>query len=438
MSDNGNGPQRREHTPELIRDENRSAEDRGYVADERLEGRDRDPPPREQGDEGIERRERAEPTRITSKYADKRNRMLDAARVLREDQSASPELADEIAQSRREAFPTGVDQPEIKKPAEQGEQPGAKRKLKVNGKEIELTEDEIVTQAQRALAADDILDGAKRDRELAQELLRTAQSAVKPAGTPAADEPEPSRAADPAPTSATKLTGVDFAKVINLIQIGTEEEGAKALQEAIGTAIEQAQATAREQLESSLPSQVRSINDVEQRLTKTRSQLEQIYDANPELRTDEIVQNAFVGATASEMKKHIIGAGVKPEKLEEYIRNSRLSPADTIGAVYNQLSREHNLPAHADVVAAAHKALVDRNYLKPIGERPRQQETERRPAPDNSNTRYDPQQRLERKREIAPQPRRAGVIPSSESRDVSSEERGLSAVRQMRAHRRGR
>jgi len=287
------------------------------------------------------------------------------------------------------------------------------------------------------MAADDILEGAKRDRELAQELLRTAQSAVKPAGTPAADEPEPSRAADPAPTSATKLTGVDFAKVIDSIQVGTQEEAAAALQKFGEDLIERAQATAREQIESNLPSQVRNINDVEQRTARTRTTLEAIADANPELKTDEVLQSAFAGATAAEMRKHIIAAGVKPEKLNEWIQQSNMGQAEAVGVIYRKLGQERDLPSHADVAAAAHRTLVDRQMLKPLPTGQQQQQQERRPAPDNTN-RYDPQQRLERKREIAPQPRRSGALPSPDAEHQSQQDRGLAAIRQMRAQRRGR
>jgi len=95
-----------------INEENQYARDPGYSADERVDGR-QPPAPNQPGDEGIEHRESAEPVRVTSKYADKRARMLESARELREQQQAAPELADEISRSRRDAFPLNT-QPEMR------------------------------------------------------------------------------------------------------------------------------------------------------------------------------------------------------------------------------------------------------------------------------------------------------------------------------------
>lgn len=81
-------------------------------------------------------------------------------------------------------------------------------KLKVNGKEVELSEEEMIARAQKVEAADQYLAEAKRQAEA----LRATAAAPPPAGEQSADT----------------LSDEDLA-LARALQVGSEEEAAKAI-----------------------------------------------------------------------------------------------------------------------------------------------------------------------------------------------------------------
>lgn len=138
-------------------------------------------------------------------------------------------------------------------PAEGAEpQPEAPRKftVKVGGKTFELTEEEIVANAQIALAADNILDTAKNklkdieilEQQMAQRRGQVAEHQRDPSGEhqPAT---QPARQTAPAGSDA-QHQGEDLTKLIEAIQLGDPTEAATLLQNTIAAARTQPQEVA--------------------------------------------------------------------------------------------------------------------------------------------------------------------------------------------------
>ena len=126
---------------------------------------------------------------------------------------------------------------------EEAAQPSSKRKfkLKVDGQEVEreLSDDEITTILQKDMTADQRLREAARLRQLAEERLAAAPGSNPP--TNANDEDGSGRQADPAPTkkgsgnapTPEAENDQDLADAVQTLQIGTPDEGVKALKKVL-------------------------------------------------------------------------------------------------------------------------------------------------------------------------------------------------------------
>lgn len=115
--------------------------------------------------------------------------------------------------------------------------PPAKHKLKVRGREIEVTEEELFSAARKGLAGDDYLDEAKRKLDEINEYQRTVTAPrdgqpAKPPGvqktTQAAEE-----TADPAEGSEPPEN--PYAKLVEAIQFGDPGDAAAQLQTLVNT-----------------------------------------------------------------------------------------------------------------------------------------------------------------------------------------------------------
>lgn len=120
-----------------------------------------------------------------------------------DEQVAAEELARAEEEANRQASSEG----------EEGAQAPAKHKIKVNGKEIELTTEELIERAQKVEAADEYLKEAKAK-------LRDTEAA-KPVSKPAAPQPSNEDVAAKALERRRAL--------VRAIQMGTEEEAMAAI-----------------------------------------------------------------------------------------------------------------------------------------------------------------------------------------------------------------
>ena len=145
------------------------------------------------------------------------NQIADQADDLRQE-----ELADILDDGSTQPFkvqrPDGTEEElaSEKQPEEQPEETGATEqpektfKIKVNGKELELTEAQLIERAQKIEAADEYLRQAAEKNRLAQQT----------------QEPEDT---GPSPAERQRLQDEEDLQLVRAIQMGTEKEAAAAL-----------------------------------------------------------------------------------------------------------------------------------------------------------------------------------------------------------------
>ena len=144
------------------------------------------------------------------------NQIADSADGLREE-----ELADVLDDGTTEPFkvqrPDGEEEPLVEPTAEPEEEtaltPDTTKlfKIKVNGKELELTEQQLIDRAQKIEAADEYLRQAAEKKRQAEYV-----------------EPEDT---GPSPAELQRLQDVEDRKLVRAIQMGTEEEATAALRQ---------------------------------------------------------------------------------------------------------------------------------------------------------------------------------------------------------------
>lgn len=113
--------------------------------------------------------------------------------------------------------------------------PAKRTKVIVRGKEMSLTDDELVAHAQKSLAADGYLDEARGKLDEVNELLRSTRTRADPASpqphTPAPPAGNPEAA--PTDASAEHPGRKPLSKVVELLQFGDPEEAAAELDRTI-------------------------------------------------------------------------------------------------------------------------------------------------------------------------------------------------------------
>lgn len=151
-----------------------------------------------------------------------------------DDGSTEPFKADKPAPAEEDAAAPAAEE---SAPATEDPPAEPKRyKLKVNGRELELTEQELIDRAQKIEAADDYL------RQAAEAKRRAAEPAAPPG---------------PTPEELQRLQDEEDRALVRAIQMGTEEEAAAALRK-LRT---QASATARPSDQSLTPDDVSRVID---------------------------------------------------------------------------------------------------------------------------------------------------------------------------------
>lgn len=113
-----------------------------------------------------------------------------------------------------------------------GEQP-RKFKVKVRHEERELTEEELIANAQKALAAENYLEDGRKFFEQGKQFLETVQRSA--ASRPHQDATRAQEDVDPVPEPSADphQDGTDFEKLIEEIQIGDTKEAAGKLRAAV-------------------------------------------------------------------------------------------------------------------------------------------------------------------------------------------------------------
>jgi len=297
-----------------------------------------------------------------------------------------------------------------------------RRVLKVQGREIPVTEEERDALAQQAYAAGDIIARAKQFRAEQAEILDTLRKqAAANHSQPAA---EGSRPQQPTPED-TKPGDDELDEIIDRIQVGDRNEAKAALKRHGDLLIRTVEEKIGD-IDARIGDTIRTREENQQTERQTREVWDGFVAAEPAFKENATLQTALITETVSQMKSELLNLGVREEVLEGYQRQTGLSEADVIGKAYRDLRGQgHKLPSHGDILKLSAKSIRQGLGL-------------RDPAPTPQVVSYDPAERVERKRVLTPQPRRATIASGSEADTTSREDRMREAVRQRKAFTRGR
>lgn len=255
-----------------------------------------------------------------------------------------------------------------------------KRQIKVDGKTIEVSEDDLVRIAQQNFAADRRLDEAKRAREEAArdraeaarllELSRQGDRADQPAAT--AEDPQRDTAA---------LTRQKLSQLRERLLFGSEEEGAAALEE-----FQRMTAPTQTREEPDVHAVVeQALADQRRKETSDRT-LAQFAQKNHDLVNDRKARLLVEDGLIEEMQRDMLAL---PDVSEDDV--NRLTPmqvAEAHKGLREQGFQVRPLDALMEAAAASARSVLGRSA-----------QPEQRTA----------QPREDRKRSTTPQPRSAGI-----------------------------
>lgn len=427
-------------TNEQIAEENRQAND---LPNDRAE------PAREPAAEAPEPREAERETEkkeipVGSKFANKRDSIYKKHRDRREPAEGEEEFAavppdrEKVffgqdvetrsdrearrAQAREEASrPEPAEQPAAEEPPV--EQPAQTRqRLKVNGREVELSDDEVRAYAQKAIAAEDILGQAKQVRAEQQSILEELRNARAHQSQDGKQPSTPQGATEP----ETQPDDDELDDIIDKLQVGDPAEAKAALRK-YGESLENRLIERIGNLDERIADTTRTLSEISDRQRQTRETLEEFGKDYPEFNESVPLQTALAHETASRMKQAMLDIGVREETLDGIKRKYGYDDNQTVAFAYRTLQQQdYELKDHATLLREAAEGLRQTFGAKP----------EPKPAPTPTATGID--ERTERKRAMAPQPRRATAAPTADVRERSREEARREAVRQMKLSRRGR
>jgi hypothetical protein len=305
----------------------------------------------------------------------------------------------------------------------------ARRKLKVNGQEVEVDETQITALAQKALASEGILEDAKLARAQAQSRLAEVERLMADHSRSVQQQPVPAnvKAEDTKPATNAQLD-----EIIDRIQTGSLEEGAEALTKFGDQIIAKAKADLGD-VDARMTATIRHEQENERIRADTQKTLDSFISDNPDFTQSQRRLEVLFESSAEVMRDNLFAIGVKPELLQGFAQSKGLAPQAAISVVYRQLRSEgHQLPDSAKVLAtAAEKVRADFGMPAPRREQP---------APVKQDNTAFVAERVERKQAMAPQPRRANVSPGGEplKSEQNSDDRNREYIRQMRSVRRGR
>lgn len=301
------------------------------------------------------------------------------------------------------------------------EAPESRMRLNVHGKEVELPQDEVIRLAQQAAAAGNILENAKQARAEQLQILEELRQAK------ANQSPAEQKASESAQTgSGENQPDVDeLDEIIDRIQVGSPED-AKAALAKYGDMIVERAAERYGYSDQRVEETIRLHEENTRRQREMTETLSSFYKDHPSFEKSGSLQMALATEASEAMREKMHAIGVSDETIEQIKRSRGIS--NDIAAVawsYRYLKGQgHDLPDNEAILRTSAERL-----RRSMG------------APETARRQEEPrvsEERLERKRNLGPQPRRANAAPTAEVKERSREEARRSAVRQMKAYRRGR
>jgi hypothetical protein len=275
--------------------------------------------------------------------------------------------------------------------------PPPRLKLKVHGEERELSLDEVIAEAQKSLAAGNILDQAKQLKAEMQELVRGVKQNPPQPGHHA----EPQNPAEPVPPAGEKSPDQDdqLTKLIETIQFGSDPtEARNLLQHTIADMVTKAVPTVVDQR-----IQTDRLKDEGARTAKV---LQDFKNDHPELASDPLANAALEYKAFEVQRDDLVALGIDLAQLPTAIPG-HATPADIAMAHRWYRSQGYALKQPQAILEEARDAVVSwKGEKKPAAE----------PAPQAGNAErvveiiVDPA-RQARRAAIQQQPTRSGTAP---------------------------
>lgn len=329
-----------------------------------------------------------------------------------------PDLAPVVdAESDPAADPEAQPQPAPEAPVVE---PPKMKKVKVRGREYEISEDEYHAAAQKGLAGDDYLDEAKQRLNQADELYRDLQNRARHPGPTgehhAGQEAVQPGQNDPQATEQPQHPEEDaIAKAIELIQYGDPEEAKQLLNSAIERkAAEVATGVVKNTLQT---------EKFQDEAARTAKVLKDFEDQHSDLAKDPRSRAAIRATVVELQRKDLEALGVDPSKLPT--RTGQVSDDDIANAHRWYRTKGYNVRTPATLLENARDDFLAWRGLSPSA-------TDDPPADPNPDATVPPRievrvDRNQRRQSIPQQPSRSAAPqreamqqPAPQPRDRSS------------------
>lgn len=344
-----------------------------------------------------------------------------------EDGDPESRLAQDELPPYLQAEPEPEPAPVVAKPEQTppAETPAAKFTIKVRGKEMEVTQDELIAMAQKNAAGDSYFEDARTAAEEARRALaeiraerarlETATHPGGPDGTqPAADDTATPSIPEPEHPSPELIAAM--VPVIEKMQLGSPEEAAAEYAKVLKAE------TDRIRAEILPTARMVSVNDRTQadinNTVRARAEFER---ANADLVSNEDFTTLMEAQLYREQLSDLRAIGMDEAKIREQLKKE-----PSLGDIsrYHQLARVNNLGVRGveGLMADAKQAVITR--LPHFAPQPSSQTTQptepRQPGAPRIEVRVD---RAANRQALRPQPTRTGapaaVTPAQQQRDIT-------------------
>lgn len=299
--------------------------------------------------------------------------------------------------------------------------------LTVNGQQREVDEEQVKNYAQIALASEDILNTAKREREAANEERRLASEGLAELNRLRADHSRSqAEQPDPAQTKAedTKpATEEELDSLIEAIQTGEIEDARKALQkhgDQIGQQVEKRILEKIGDIDQRIANTTRRRDEDARVHTETMGVINTFLAENEDFNSHPKRGEALISESIVVMRENLAAIGVKDETITNIAQKFNV-PRDIAVSLATRRLREqgYELPDGATVMQSAAKRVREGFGLP--------DPTPRKAAEPQPARQVDPTpsilaDRDARKAAMAPQPRRATVTPGPDLGPAKSKE----------------
>jgi hypothetical protein len=317
--------------------------------------------------------------------------------------------------------------PESTLEAPTGEQPSPKPptfKVKVNGKEMELSQEDLVKHAQIALASDGLLDTAKAKLKEINE-LQASLRAPRPAQDGHQADPGTQQAEQPQPAAADPNQDEQIAKLIEAIQFGDDPAKARdLLRNTIAGMAGAKPDQVRQEVQTALVNE-RMRDDG----ARTAKVLESFKKDHPEYATDTRAQAALERTMYDLQAEDLSAIGLDPANLVE---GRPTTPADIAAAHKYYRANGMNVRAPDVLLNEAARAVSEWRGIKA----PATPADPAIPEPPRGAPRIVVN-RDARREAIQPQPSRSAVPRQPQLTNAQPRDRSA-IVEQMKANRAGK